>query len=298
MLSWFPPNPAASGSPNGGETPAAGGSKANQNPIHRPVETPHDQILGKIYNEQGQSNVDDGSNGFASRTSVLDTNAIYDPFDASFIGSLVTPDENLQPEENGKLNDSAKNEELWSHLSRVLELQNQISVMHLDMEGIGLNASDPKGKGKGTRSRATSVTRVVIDDVEGEEGIGGKRDEEAERNKAREEQFLNLSGQFRGKKKAINSIMSKLDSLSQAVTEFHALQAPKIDFPSSRNNSLPVTNTSADPAPSPAFGGMRHVAPVTTLSSPAISAPLRRADGPQELVESPISTLTSLPPQE
>jgi hypothetical protein len=142
---------------------------------------------------------------------LLDTNnAIYDPFDGSFLGSLVAPDHNVQPEEHGKLNDvAAKNEELWSHLSRVLELQNQISRMHLDMEEIGMNVSDPKGKGKGTRSRATSVSRVVIDDAEGEEGIGGTFDEEAERNKAREEQFSNLSGQFRGKKEAINGIMTK-----------------------------------------------------------------------------------------
>lgn len=123
------------------------------------------------------------------------------------------PDQNVQPEEQGKLNDvAAKNEELWSHLSRVLELQSQISRMHLDMEEIGMNAGDPKGKGKGTRSRATSVSHVVIDDVEGDEGIGGKRDEEAERNKAREEQFSKLAGQFRVKKEAINGIMTKVDS--------------------------------------------------------------------------------------
>lgn len=77
----------------------------------------------------------------------------------------------------------------------------------------GMNPNDPKGKGKGTRSRATSVSRVVIDDVEGDEGIGGKRDEEAERNKAREEQFSKLAGQFRGKKEAINAIMNKVGSI-------------------------------------------------------------------------------------
>jgi hypothetical protein len=151
--------------------------------------------------------------GSLHRPSVLDTSGgVYDPFDGSFLGSLVAPDHNVQPEEQGKLNDvAAKNEELWSNLSRVLELQNQISRMHLDMEEIGLNATDPKGKGKGTRSRATSVSRVVIDDTEGDEGIGGKRDEEAEINKAREEQFANLAGQFRGKKEAINAIMTQVN---------------------------------------------------------------------------------------
>ncbi|KAJ6519983.1 hypothetical protein C8R45DRAFT_953468 [Mycena sanguinolenta] len=204
--------------------------------------SPHDRILGSLFQKPNISNKNDSP----PRASLLDTsNAISDPFDGSFLGSIVAPDHNTQPEEGGKASDiAAKNEELWSHLSSVLELQNQISRMHLDMEEIGLNA-DPKGRGKGTRSRATSVSRVVIDDVEGDEGIGGKRDEEAER----EEQFSNLAGQFRGKKEAITAIMSKLDSLSSAVTEFHALQAPQIDFLSSRDNPLPANNAAAENQP-------------------------------------------------
>ncbi|KAJ7706016.1 SGNH hydrolase-type esterase domain-containing protein [Mycena rosella] len=282
-----PPNPA-------GETPLAGQSSGNRN--EQPP--PHDRILGSLF--EGQNSSEDGLNG-SSRASVLDNKTIYDPFDGSVIGTLVAPDPNVIPEEHGKLTDTARNEELWSHLSRVLELQNQISRMHLDLEGIGMDARDPKGKGKGTRSRATSVTRVVIDDVEGEEGIGGKRDEEAEQNKAREEQFSNLSGQFRGKREAINGIMSELDSLAKAVTEMHALQAPKIDFLSSRNNSLPATNA-AEPLAfaNPAVGDMRsHINPAPTPNSQPPLPALKRADEPgipQELVESPISTLITLPP--
>ncbi|KAJ7170041.1 hypothetical protein C8R46DRAFT_852421, partial [Mycena filopes] len=167
--------------------------------------------------------------------------AIYDPFDGSIVGTLHPQDYNVHPED-GKLSEvAAKNEELWTSLSRILELQTQISRMHLDMEDIGMNA-DAKGKGKGTRSRATSVSRVVVDDVEGDEGIGGKRDEEAEKNKAMEQQFDNLTAQLRGKKEAINLIMNKLDSLPLSVREFNALQAPKIDFPS-RDNSVSVTAT-------------------------------------------------------
>ncbi|KAJ7492465.1 SGNH hydrolase-type esterase domain-containing protein [Mycena latifolia] len=295
MLSWFPQSPGASGSQNG-ELPLAAKSTGKRSEPHAAETLPHDQILAKLFEQNASA--EDGFKGPIPRPSILDNNAIYDPFDGSFLGSLVAPDHNVQPEEHGKLNDIAKNEELWSHLSRVLELQNQISRMHLDLEGIGINAADSKGKGKGTRSRATSVTRVIIDDVvEGEEGIGGKRDEEAERNKAREEEFLNLSAQFRGKREAINGIMTKLDSLSRAVTEFHALQAPKIDFPSSRNNSLPVTSTTAEPVTSPVFG--RHVDPASTLaSSPEPPTVLKRVDepgSPQQMVDSPISTLISLP---
>ncbi|KAF7347698.1 hypothetical protein MVEN_01527000 [Mycena venus] len=244
MLSWLPQSPVTSDAPIEAKEEPLETTEIQHEQPHTEEALPHDRILGNLFNAQGTS--DKGLNG-SFRASALDNNnAIYDPFDGTYLGTLVAPDHNVQPEEGGKLNDdvAAKSEELWSHLSTVLEIQNQLSRMHLDMEEIGLN--DPKGKGKGTRSRATSVSRVVIDDIEADEGIGGKRDEEAERNKAREEQFLNLAGQFRGKKEAITAIMIKLDSLSRAVTEFHALQAPKIDFLSSRENSLPATNTTAE----------------------------------------------------
>ncbi|KAJ7110052.1 hypothetical protein C8R44DRAFT_801263 [Mycena epipterygia] len=295
MLSWFPQSPATSDTPK--ETPSAHDTNGNPNePPPAPMETsPHDRILGNLF-DNAQTGSENGLNGSVPRADTANA-AIYDPFDGSFLGSLVAPDHNVQPEEHGKLNDvSAKNEELWSHLSRVLELQTQISRMHLDMEEIGMNPNDPKGKGKGTRSRATSVSRVVIDDAEGDEGIGGKRDEEAEKNKAREEQFSKLAGQFRGKKEAINGIMNKLDSLSRAVTEFHALQAPKIDFPSSRHNSLPATNTAAEPVEDSAFGMRAHPAPASmTLSLPP-KPTTKQPEAPQELVESPLSNLMPLPP--
>lgn len=146
----------------------------------------------------------------------LPTNtAVYDPFDGSFLGSTLAPDRNVQPEEEPTEYVNVKNEELWSHLSRVLELQNQISKMHLDMEEIGSNTGDPrpKGKGRAARSRAPSVSQVVNEEIEGDEGISVKRDEEAEKNKAREEQFSKLASQFRGKKEAINGIMTKVEFL-------------------------------------------------------------------------------------
>ncbi|KAJ7040446.1 hypothetical protein C8F04DRAFT_1178165 [Mycena alexandri] len=241
MLSWFPRSPVTSEA-NATKEPLSGGIQSeNSNEQPRTEEAlPHDRILGTLFRPQDRAE----TNGPGSQdASTLDThNVVYDPFDGSFIGSLLPHDLNVQPED-GKLSEVAsKNEELWTSLSRVLELQNQISRMHLDMEDVGMN-TERKGKGKGTRSRATSVSRVVIDDVEGDEGIGGKRDEEAEKNKAMELQFETLAAQFRNKKEAINGIMTKeqLDSLSRAVTEFHALQAPKIDFPS-RDNSLSVTD--------------------------------------------------------
>ncbi|KAJ7446492.1 hypothetical protein B0H11DRAFT_382181 [Mycena galericulata] len=295
MLSWFPQSPTTSDTPEAKETSLPGEANGNLSEQARtPVQEtlPHDKILGNLFDRPQDS----AANGLTGSPLDSANNAVYDPFDGSFVGFLISPDPNVQPEEQGKLHDvAAKNEALWSHLSRVLDLQNQISRLHLDMEEIGTNASDPKGKGRGTRSRAASVSQVVIDDAEGEEGIGGKRDEEAERNKAREEQFLKLAGQFRGKKEAINGIMTKLDSLSRAVTEFHALQAPKIDFPSSRHNSLPATDTGTEPLGSP----IRTQPNPASRKLPSIHVPPRRTnegEGPNALVESPMSTLVSLPP--
>ncbi|KAJ6575281.1 hypothetical protein B0H19DRAFT_1127997 [Mycena capillaripes] len=295
MLSWFPQSPVTSDAPNVAKKAPLPDQNGLNEPAHAEEVTPHDRILGNLFHTQESS---EKRNGSLPHASGLDTNnAVYDPFDGSFLGSLLAPDHNIQPEEPGKLSDvAAKNEELWSHLSRVLELQNQISSLHLDLEGIGLNAGDPKGKGKGTRSRATSVSRVVIDDVEGDEGIGGKRDEEAERNKAREEQFSNLHGQFRGKKEAIDGIMMKLDSLSKAVTEFHALQAPKIDFTSSRHDSLPVTNTAATSEDQ--MHAQFNPGPIKPSLTPGPVNILRRAvePGTPVLVDSPMSGIMPLPP--
>ncbi|KAJ7225359.1 hypothetical protein GGX14DRAFT_420149 [Mycena pura] len=277
-LSWFPQSPVTSDAPTEKKT-SLEEQNGSRNESRTAEALPHDRILGNLF--AGLTNIDPVHRGAAPDTA---NSSVYDPFDGSFLGNLVTPDQNVQPEDVGSLNDVvAKNDELWSNLSRVLELQSQISRMHLDMEEVGLNASDPKGKGKGTRSRATSVSRVVIDDAEGEEGIGGKRDEEAETNKAREEQFSKLSGQFRGKKEAINEIMLKLDSLSKAVTEFHALQAPKIDLPSSRQNSLPVTSAPA----SPEFSELRQSK--AKPSAPNVSQRNEPQAESPHLVESPLT---------
>ncbi|KAJ7070033.1 hypothetical protein C8F01DRAFT_1246183 [Mycena amicta] len=171
------------------------------------------------------------------------------------------------------------------------------------MEEVGL--TDSKAARGKTRSRATSVSRVIIeDDVEGEDG---RHDEEAERSKAREEQFLKLSGQFRGRKQAIDEIMTKLDSLSRAVTDFHALQAPKLEFPNPapRQDSVPVTSTATytDSLASPVFTGTDPRSGSSTVpqsrKASASSAPHLRHVGEQEtpqFVESPLSIIQVLPP--
>lgn len=70
-------------------------------------------------------------------------------------------------------------------------------------------------------------------------------DEEAEKNRAREEEFAKLADQFEGKKDSINEIMNKLADLSKALTEFHTLQPSSDQFPGSRNNSIGTTSPNA-----------------------------------------------------
>jgi len=66
--------------------------------------------------------------------------------------------------------------------------------------------------------------------------------EEAEKNRAREEEFASLAHQFEGRKEAINDIMGKLDDLFNVLSEFHSLQAPSLDFPASRHQSSASTS--------------------------------------------------------
>ncbi|KAJ7293737.1 hypothetical protein C8J57DRAFT_1491104 [Mycena rebaudengoi] len=274
MLSWFPQSPT---------TEAETEHNLNEQP---PITLPHDRILGNFFGPSSENGFI--HNASRSRTSsVVDpSNSLQDPFDGSFLGTLIAPDQNVQPEEQMS-EVAAKNEELWSHLSRVLELQNQISSMHLDMENIRTNTNDAKGKS--SRARAASASRVVSDDVEGEEGMEEKTDEETERNRVREQQFSKLSGQFQGRREAIKEIMTKLDSLSKAVTEFHALQAPKIDFPPSRQNSVPFTSVGPE-APAPSV--------ITAAFEPATSSQSTRniSRPPFHFVDSPISMDMPLPP--
>ncbi|TFK36973.1 hypothetical protein BDQ12DRAFT_686176 [Crucibulum laeve] len=118
---------------------------------------------------------------------------------------------------------------MWAHLSRVLDLQSQIARMHVDMEGIGLGKpGDTKGKGKGKNGigmgkppgregpkmrprQASTLSQFEADgEHEGDEEGVGMADEEAEKNKAREDEFAKLADQFEGRKESIADIMNRV----------------------------------------------------------------------------------------
>lgn len=154
---------------------------------------------------------------------------LSDPYDGSNIGIFLPPlpDATDHPPRGTSVpgaRDLPKNEELWAQLSRVLELQTDIARTHAEMESIGMG----KGKGKlgeskdagkkeaedGSKTHGQFSTDPGSEeyDVEGE-GVEVD-DEETERNRAREEEFAKLADQFEGRKKSINEIMSKVQSMS------------------------------------------------------------------------------------
>lgn len=198
---------------------------------------------------------------------------LFDPFEGTSHGVLL-PRESIRHEESRRVESecitAGADEAVWSHLSRVLKLQSQIANMHVKMEGISLGkpGDSKKGQGQGQpsgglggttdveddkkvysaalRTRPRAISNVSTIGTEGEpegdeEGVS-MGDEEAEKNRAREEEFAKLADQFEGKKDSINEIMNKLADLSKALTEFHTLQPSSDQFPGSRNNSMGTTS--------------------------------------------------------
>ncbi|KAG6837674.1 hypothetical protein H0H93_004950 [Arthromyces matolae] len=161
--------------------------------------------------------------------------------------------------------------EQWEHLSQVLDLQNELARMHLEMENVvgnGDGKNKPTGKRKpDPRRPGRQMTTDTIDDGHeaDEEGVDAAVNEEMEVKKAREEEFANMETQFEGRKETVQAIMDKLDQLSRALTEFHTLQAPTIEF--SKNNSR--QNSTTPEAPPPRFQPKR--APVVSATLPSAS---------------------------
>jgi len=183
---------------------------------------------------------------------------LIDPFDGSNLGVLApqaqgqgydsqNPSQiNLatNPESGPSLNaNPAGTEAVWSQLSRVLDLQSEISKMHLEMETIGLSKGGT-GTGAGDwkkskrkqwkgqhmtvpdslgapdlgpglnwpRQRAVSTVSTISssDEREDDEPSVNVDDEEEEKNRIRGEEFVKLSSQFEGRKEAIRDIMTKV----------------------------------------------------------------------------------------
>ena len=245
--------------------------------------TPHDAVLAELHSSPDRVASPETADLNLLSTNITPTPSLHpyqpsrlpspdiliDPFDGTSLGTLVphsqdserqldhhTPSQiNLASPEIGPSSASnavAPSELVWSHLSNILDLQSQISKMHLEMESIGSSkAADVKSKkhayshkstlsnvsitgatsgnkragpedlsvppGSKTRDRGLSASTISSisssAEPEGDEENVEVPSEEAEKNKAREEEFASLANQFEGRKQAINNLMGKVCSL-------------------------------------------------------------------------------------
>jgi hypothetical protein len=148
---------------------------------------------------------------------------LYDPFSGAQLG-VIMPSPIHIPRDDLAIQD----EGLWTHLGRILELQKQVALKHIEMESIGLQAKAKQKQAAhppdGNKLRKTDRhwERANDGDVDGDksgigdgaesddgdEGLGA--DEETERKKAREEAFARLDDKFTGRKEAIDDIMANV----------------------------------------------------------------------------------------
>ena len=122
---------------------------------------------------------------------------------------------------------SGADEELWSHLSHILELQSEIAKMHVDMENVALR--DARGHSEGSSERGAKVETTRSDTGKhrrrnkslGEEEDDSQTDEATEGDESdsddevfgkrnREEEFTKLADRFAKRKVAIDSVMDKV----------------------------------------------------------------------------------------
>lgn len=233
--------------------------------------SPHDAVLAEMHGQPAGTDplTDQGSEDLLRNDATLQVNepfdgpapspvsttnhavpreVVYDPFDGTPVAYLPAPERPSPPIQHREepptkfrqlgstsqvqVGEGNKEEDLWMHLSRVVDLQNQVARMHLDVEGVGAGKTgDGKGKSRGwgkgkTEARERRDWRenegekggqeVADEDApEGdgdEEGVEVVGDEEAEIKRAREEEFAKLADQFEGRKESINEIMDRVSA--------------------------------------------------------------------------------------
>ena len=196
-----------------------------QRAITTALSTPHDAVLAELHGRKvemdipgKEQHVIEGpdqrrlNNPYPARPDFLTDfsptfEPLFDPFTGAHIGDL-------QPEEARQDPGAKSEDELWTHLSKILKLQSDIAEKHIKMEGIGLKKPGPtldKSKGDGINRRpSTSGGREWGEGTADEgvdEGVDEEADEEAEAKRKREEEFSRLTGKFTGRRDAIDGIM-------------------------------------------------------------------------------------------
>lgn len=121
--------------------------------------------------------------------------SLFDPATGEQRGTFESPHPISPTESNPPFDHTASkaaNDEVWSHLARIRELQSDIAKLHAHMEGIG-------------------DTRHVLDlDVDTDIDVDSVPTQEEEEAVKRETAFKQLPKRFNGRSKNIDSVMSKV----------------------------------------------------------------------------------------
>lgn len=126
------------------------------------------RIADALVNQESPDR-DDGLSGEDAEKQSSTPENVYDPFDGQRIGVVMS----------GELNKAE--DDLWTHLAHIRNLQSEIAKMHAHMEGLGENE------------------RSQVDDE------AANADEEVKAAK-----FAKLGDRFKGRKEAIDGIMGKV----------------------------------------------------------------------------------------
>lgn len=162
---------------------------------------------------------------------------------------------------------SGADDELWSHLSHILELQSEISKMHVDMENVGLRTARghnvPERGGKaGTTGKETGKNRrsdtlgEEEDDNESDEATEGEDSDDNDEvfgKRKRDEEFTRLAERFAERKVSIDAVMNKVyascssPSMSDLTTSswatFRARSRPFMRYPFQYSILYPLVPT-------------------------------------------------------
>ncbi|KAG1754876.1 uncharacterized protein EDB91DRAFT_257507 [Suillus paluster] len=229
--------------------------------------TPHDDILADLQGHLPSSTLPEQQSLRPDALAGSSLNIASTAVQTSSFTSESLPDHEpakeimYEPSTGQRLHDcvpmparSGADDELWSHLSHILELQSEIAKMHVDMENVGLRTARGHGPVVSERGGKADITRNETgqhrrrngtlgeeeDDEESDEVTEGEEsdgNDEVFGKRKREEEFTRLAERFSERKVAIDSVMDKLDDLSSALKAFHALPTPVLDLASSRTNT-------------------------------------------------------------
>ncbi|KAL5535685.1 hypothetical protein ACEPAF_3779 [Sanghuangporus sanghuang] len=208
-------------SANSSDDPRPEVTSVSQNSSVLPLNSPHDAIINQIDNEVGKLQDASGPGQTSPaklRNRELPEN-LYDPFDGQSVGVMV-------PGEFGEEED-----DLWTHLAEIRNLQSDVARMHAQMERLGEN------------------DRFYAPEETGEEETVNVGDETKAEKTA---EFTKLSDRFSVRKEAIDAIMQKLQTLSKSINDFHSSRAPVF-----RSLSSPVPREAGSNAEKPGAASTR-----------------------------------------